>query len=184
MAIRINRVYTRTGDAGETRLVGGASTHKDSLRVEAYGTVDELNAILGLARAANDETTNEKGRSASRELGSILEQVVSCYAGGDGKEGDQQFKKTSSNDSNTGFLVTGRSQRALYDELVGSPVETVHEHQPSEDTGPGKLGMIGRQVEVHLGTGGCIVKIYHSSPATDFVEGEESDGDSCDQHQN
>ena len=73
MAIRINRVYTRTGDGGETRLVGGASTHKDSLRVEAYGTVDELNAILGVARAANDESRNEKGRSEAHELGTILE---------------------------------------------------------------------------------------------------------------
>ena len=69
MAIRINRVYTRTGDAGETRLVGGASTHKDSLRVEAYGTVDELNSVLGVARAANDEISVGKGVEAARQLG-------------------------------------------------------------------------------------------------------------------
>jgi cob(I)alamin adenosyltransferase len=73
MAIRINRVYTRTGDAGETRLVGGASTHKDSLRVEAYGTVDELNAVLGVARAANDEISVGKGVEAARELAGVLE---------------------------------------------------------------------------------------------------------------
>lgn len=50
MAIRINRVYTRTGDRGDTGLVGGHRIGKDDLRIECYGTVDELNATLGLAR--------------------------------------------------------------------------------------------------------------------------------------
>lgn len=50
MAIRINRVYTRTGDKGDTGLVGGHRIGKDDLRIECYGTVDELNATLGLAR--------------------------------------------------------------------------------------------------------------------------------------
>lgn len=45
------RIYTRTGDKGETGLVGGARVGKESLRVEAYGTVDELNSVLGIARA-------------------------------------------------------------------------------------------------------------------------------------
>jgi cob(I)alamin adenosyltransferase len=53
MAIRINRVYTRGGDNGETSLVGGQRTAKDSIRIESYGTVDELNAVLGLVRVAN-----------------------------------------------------------------------------------------------------------------------------------
>lgn len=44
------RIYTRTGDAGETALFGGQRVSKDDLRVEAYGAVDELNAILGQAR--------------------------------------------------------------------------------------------------------------------------------------
>ena len=59
MAIRITRVYTRTGDAGETALVGGRRVPKDSPRIEAYGTVDELNAILGLARVFNAERLSE-----------------------------------------------------------------------------------------------------------------------------
>ena len=46
----LNRIYTRTGDKGETALSNGERVPKDSLRVEAYGTVDELNATLGLAR--------------------------------------------------------------------------------------------------------------------------------------
>ncbi len=55
MAIRITRVYTRTGDKGETGLVGGKRVSKDSPRIEAYGTVDELNSIVGLARVFNEE---------------------------------------------------------------------------------------------------------------------------------
>jgi len=54
--MRITKVYTRTGDAGRTRLAGGQQVWKDSLRVEAYGTVDELNASVGLVRAMNDES--------------------------------------------------------------------------------------------------------------------------------
>jgi len=53
MAIRITRVYTRTGDDGTTALVGGARVPKDSPRVACYGVIDELNAILGLARSFN-----------------------------------------------------------------------------------------------------------------------------------
>ena len=45
------RIYTRTGDDGETGLFGGGRVSKDALRVEAYGAVDELNAVLGCARA-------------------------------------------------------------------------------------------------------------------------------------
>lgn len=45
------KIYTKTGDAGETGLFGGGRVGKDDPRVEAYGEVDELNAVLGLARA-------------------------------------------------------------------------------------------------------------------------------------
>lgn len=48
--MRITKVYTRTGDKGTTRLVGGSEVDKDDARIEAYGTVDELNAVLGLTR--------------------------------------------------------------------------------------------------------------------------------------
>jgi len=44
------KIYTRTGDAGETGLFGGARVGKDDPRVEAYGTIDELNACLGVVR--------------------------------------------------------------------------------------------------------------------------------------
>jgi cob(I)alamin adenosyltransferase len=48
--LAINRVYTRKGDGGSTALVGGQRVRKDEPRIEAYGTVDELNAFLGVAR--------------------------------------------------------------------------------------------------------------------------------------
>jgi len=53
--MRINRVYTRTGDQGQTSLVGGARVSKASLRVDAYGDVDELNSVIGVARARSDD---------------------------------------------------------------------------------------------------------------------------------
>ena len=46
--MRIDRVYTRGGDAGETSLIGGERVSKADARIEGYGTVDELNAVLGL----------------------------------------------------------------------------------------------------------------------------------------
>jgi cob(I)alamin adenosyltransferase len=51
MAIRLTRIYTRTGDQGTTALVGGSRVPKESARLEAYGTVDELNAALGIVRS-------------------------------------------------------------------------------------------------------------------------------------
>jgi len=46
----INRVYTKRGDSGETGLAGGQRVQKDAARIEAYGTLDELNSFVGLAR--------------------------------------------------------------------------------------------------------------------------------------
>ena len=50
--VRLTKIYTRTGDLGTTRLVGGQEIAKDELRIEAYGTVDELNAVVGMVRVA------------------------------------------------------------------------------------------------------------------------------------
>lgn len=55
--IALNRVYTRAGDDGQTRLVGGQRVAKDNLRIECYGTVDELNAFIGLARVTSKEAS-------------------------------------------------------------------------------------------------------------------------------
>lgn len=48
--VKLNKIYTKTGDDGTTGLVDGPRRQKDDLRVEAYGTVDEANAAIGLAR--------------------------------------------------------------------------------------------------------------------------------------
>jgi cob(I)alamin adenosyltransferase len=47
------KIYTRTGDAGDTGLFGGGRVPKDDVRVEAYGDVDELNAVIGVARSTD-----------------------------------------------------------------------------------------------------------------------------------
>lgn len=63
--VTLNRIYTRTGDDGTTRLASGAPVSKASLRVEAYGAVDETNACVGLARlhtAADAELDAMLGR--------------------------------------------------------------------------------------------------------------------------
>lgn len=69
--MRITRVYTRTGDRGTTRLVDGAEIAKDAVRIEAYGTVDECNATLGLARDALRGTDDP----ALQRLDAVLEAV-------------------------------------------------------------------------------------------------------------
>jgi cob(I)alamin adenosyltransferase len=73
MAVRITRVYTRTGDAGDTALVGGRRVPKDSPRIEAYGSIDELNAVLGLARVFNAERSDSG--TGHRRLDEILRRL-------------------------------------------------------------------------------------------------------------
>ena len=57
--VRLTRIYTRGGDAGETSLGDGARVSKHSLRVAAYGTVDEANAAIGIARLHADPAADE-----------------------------------------------------------------------------------------------------------------------------
>ncbi len=55
--VRLTRIYTRAGDAGETSLGDGSRVPKTDLRIEAYGTVDELNSLLALALASSELPT-------------------------------------------------------------------------------------------------------------------------------
>jgi cob(I)alamin adenosyltransferase len=76
--IAINRVYTRHGDGGRTRLAGGQEVAKDDARIEAYGTVDELDAFVGAARQTLlDALPGARGEAAERllRLGRILLRV-------------------------------------------------------------------------------------------------------------
>jgi cob(I)alamin adenosyltransferase len=76
--IALNRIYTKTGDHGETHLAGGQRVAKDSLRIECYGTVDELNAFVGMAGISAAESVPELAAILRRvqhelfNLGSIL----------------------------------------------------------------------------------------------------------------
>lgn len=66
------KIYTRTGDSGSTGLFGGPRVSKDDIRIEAYGTVDELNAFLGAARAVSDVPgVDERLAKIQHELFSI-----------------------------------------------------------------------------------------------------------------
>ena len=66
------KIYTRTGDTGETALFGGGRVPKSHVRVEAYGTVDELNSILGLALAGGLEPdVSERLQRLQHDLFSI-----------------------------------------------------------------------------------------------------------------
>lgn len=67
--MRIDRVYTKVGDGGETSLIGGDRVSKSSARIDGYGTVDELNAVLGLAIMALE------GSAAGPHLAPILARV-------------------------------------------------------------------------------------------------------------
>lgn len=65
------KIYTKTGDTGETSLFGGKRVRKNYIRVEAYGAVDETNAYIGFARAAIHE-----GSSGSREVLNFIDSAL------------------------------------------------------------------------------------------------------------
>ncbi len=72
--VKINKVYTRKGDAGNTQLVGGRPIPKDHPRVEAYGTVDELNTVLGLVRSFNSQKPAHPRRDGLDRLLQAIQQ--------------------------------------------------------------------------------------------------------------
>lgn len=69
------KIYTKTGDTGETSLFGGGRVQKDHARIGAYGDLDELNAVLGVARAeaARDERLDDAWRSTADDLLGMLQ---------------------------------------------------------------------------------------------------------------
>lgn len=70
------KIYTKTGDTGETALFGGKRVPKDALRIEAYGSADELNSVLGIVRSLQPapviDTAVAKIQSQLFELGADL----------------------------------------------------------------------------------------------------------------
>jgi len=77
------RIYTKTGDAGSTSLIGGTRVSKSDLRIEAYGTVDELNSFVGLCR---DLIINENARATLQEIQDRLFTIGSALAVDPAKE--------------------------------------------------------------------------------------------------
>jgi cob(I)alamin adenosyltransferase len=71
--ITLSRIYTRTGDGGQTALVGGQRVGKDDSRIDCYGTVDELNAVVGMAVQTASE--HASAHPALVELVEILRRV-------------------------------------------------------------------------------------------------------------
>jgi len=69
----ITRVYTKTGDKGETRLVGGQKVAKDHVRIASYGTTDELNSIIGIVRWHN--STSGARPDAVQRIDEMLHKV-------------------------------------------------------------------------------------------------------------
>ena len=79
------KIYTRTGDTGETGLFGGQRVNKDDARVEAYGTVDELNACLGVVRGLGASgQTSESLETIQSEL-FVLGAELACAPGKEDK---------------------------------------------------------------------------------------------------
>lgn len=101
--VTLNRIYTRTGDAGKTRLATGQPVSKTDLRVEAYGCVDETNACIGLARvhlAGDPELDAMLGRIQNElfDLGADLAMPA--------KEGEEEGSKLRILDSQVARLET------------------------------------------------------------------------------
>ncbi len=71
--VRISKVYTKGGDKGETSLAFGGRIAKDHPRVEAYGTIDELNSILGLARYHNRQVSPSVQRDRFDKILEVLQ---------------------------------------------------------------------------------------------------------------
>lgn len=80
----LNKIYTRTGDAGETSLGDGTRMPKHSARVACYGVVDELNATVGLARTQADGATDDRLSAIQNDLFDLGADL--CRPGGKGDD--------------------------------------------------------------------------------------------------
>jgi len=92
------RIYTKTGDDGTTGLFGGARVNKASLRVEAYGTVDELNAVLGIARTSGLHAETDAVLAAVQTELFTLGAELACVPG---KEGNLGMRLVDDSDAAT-----------------------------------------------------------------------------------
>lgn len=88
------RIYTRGGDLGETGLYGGTRVRKDDLRVEAYGTMDELNAVLGIAaNSTNDESLKKSIIAVQQQLFAVAWDLSTPLDGSADRVSEAQTKR-------------------------------------------------------------------------------------------
>ncbi len=71
------KIYTKTGDLGKTSLIGGTKVNKSNIRIDSYGTVDELNSYIGLV---NDLIEDAASNAALKEIQDRLFTIGSCLA--------------------------------------------------------------------------------------------------------
>jgi len=90
-----SKIYTKTGDAGQTSLIGGTKVPKSHLRIQAYGTVDELNAYIGLLR---DQFENTHSREMLGEIQDRLFTIDSSLACDPKKEISMQIPDLNESD--------------------------------------------------------------------------------------
>ncbi len=89
------KIYTKTGDLGNTSLIGGTKVPKSHLRIESYGTVDELNSYIGLI---NDMITDASSQKILREIQDRLFTIGSSLACDPGKETGMKIPDLIEND--------------------------------------------------------------------------------------
>src|SRR4051812_39333496 len=88
--VKLNKIYTRTGDKGTTGLVGGQRRDKYDLRVEAFGTVDETNAVIGLARLHTRREHDDMLKRIQHDLFDLGADLATPY----GKGADKALRIT------------------------------------------------------------------------------------------
>ncbi len=91
--VRLNRIYTRTGDDGSTGLGDGTRLPKDHLRIEAYGTVDELSSVLGLCMAEGADGFDDRLKSIQNDLFDVGSDLCVPGIGDEGKRLDAGYVK-------------------------------------------------------------------------------------------
>ncbi len=138
MKMRITKVYTRGGDKGETALVGNQRVPKDSRRIEAYGTVDELNSVIGIARALNQKFGKDSPATARL---------------------DQELKKIQ----NELFVVGSDLATRLDDRWAGMPLIEQHHIDEMEKLIDELEGELGPLKEFILPGGGLVGAQLHQA---------------------
>lgn len=94
-SVMASKIYTKTGDRGETSLIGGTKVPKSHLRIESYGTVDELNSWIGLV---NDQLTDARSKQTLKEIQDRLFTIGSSLACDPEKEPRMKIPDLKEND--------------------------------------------------------------------------------------